>query len=154
MFVPSATRASRSSKLRFLLSRSDRLARNLAYRVAIRSYLAKLDIRLVSMSEQLDESTSGQLIEHITDSLAEFYSANLAGEVRKGLTQRVKQGGWPRHVHTREDKANRRALGALSSCALTLGLRLRQIILKMSPPTGRLAVICMPGPLLLDVCGT
>lgn len=32
-----------------------------------------------------DESVSGKLIENIMASLAEFYSANLAEEVRKGL---------------------------------------------------------------------
>jgi DNA invertase Pin-like site-specific DNA recombinase len=27
--------------------------------------------------------------------MAEFYSANLAGEIRKGMTQKAKMGGWP-----------------------------------------------------------
>jgi hypothetical protein len=27
--------------------------------------------------------------------MAEFYSANLAAEIRKGMTQKAKQGGWP-----------------------------------------------------------
>ena len=51
--------------------------------MAIRAVLAKENVRLVSVI--LDDSTSGQLVEHIMASLAEFYSANLAEEVRKGL---------------------------------------------------------------------
>jgi DNA invertase Pin-like site-specific DNA recombinase len=78
-----------------LVHKIDRLARNLADHVAIRSYLAKSGVRLVSMCEQVDQSTSGQLVENIMASLAEFYSANLSEEVRKGLGQRVKRGGWP-----------------------------------------------------------
>lgn len=78
-----------------LVHKLDRLARNLADHVAIRSYMAKYKVRLVSVTENLDDSTSGQLVEHIMASLAEFYSANLADEVRKGLAERVKQGGWP-----------------------------------------------------------
>jgi DNA invertase Pin-like site-specific DNA recombinase len=78
-----------------LVHKLDRLARNLADHVAIRSYLTKAKVRLVSVTENLDDSTSGQLVEHIMASLAEFYSANLADEVRKGLAERVKQGGWP-----------------------------------------------------------
>lgn len=77
----------------------DRLARNIADHVAIRAVLSKCGIRLVSVSENLDdESVSGKLIENIMASLAEFYSANLSDEVRKGLTQRVRQGGWPHMV--------------------------------------------------------
>ena len=83
-----------------LVHKLDRLARNLADHVAIRSYLASCKVRLVSVTENLDDSTSGQLVEHIMASLAEFYSANLADEVRKGLAERIKQGGWP-HLHPR-----------------------------------------------------
>jgi len=73
----------------------DRLARNLADHVAIRALLSKQGVRLVSVTENLDDSVSGQLVEHIMASIAEFYSANLGEEVKKGMRQKVVQGGWP-----------------------------------------------------------
>lgn len=78
-----------------LVHKLDRLARNLADHLAIRSYLTQHKIRLVSVTENVDDSVSGQLVEHLMASLAEFYSANLGEEVRKGLTERIRQGGWP-----------------------------------------------------------
>jgi len=78
-----------------IVHKIDRLARNLADHVAIRSLLSKHGVKLVSVTENLDDSTSGQLVEHIMASLAEFYSANLGEEVRKGMRQKVRQGGWP-----------------------------------------------------------
>ena len=46
----------------------------------------------MSVSENLEDSTSGQLVEHIMASIAEFYSANLAEEVRKGLAEALAEG--------------------------------------------------------------
>lgn len=78
-----------------IVHKLDRLARSVADHVAIRTLLAKHKVRLVSVSENLDDSTSGQLVEHIMAAIAEFYSANLGDEVRKGMKQKVLQGGWP-----------------------------------------------------------
>jgi len=78
-----------------LVHKIDRLARNLADHLAIRSVLNRANIRLVSVTESLDDSFSGQLVERILASIAEFYSSNLGQEVRKGLTEKVRQGGWP-----------------------------------------------------------
>jgi site-specific DNA recombinase len=52
-------------------------------------------VRLVSVSENLEDSVSGRLVENIKAAIAEFYSANLAEEVKKAMRQRVRQGGWP-----------------------------------------------------------
>jgi DNA invertase Pin-like site-specific DNA recombinase len=73
----------------------DRLARNIEDHVAIRAALRRAGVRLVSVSENLEETASGKLVEGIHALMAEFYSANLAAEVRKGMTQKAKQGGWP-----------------------------------------------------------
>ena len=43
----------------------------------------------------LDETASGRLVEGIHALMAEFYSANLAAEVRKGMGQKAKLGGYP-----------------------------------------------------------
>jgi site-specific DNA recombinase len=68
-----------------IVHKLDRLARNLADHVAIRGVLSKHGVKLVSVTENLDDSVSGQLVEHIMASIAEFYSANLGEEVKKGI---------------------------------------------------------------------
>jgi site-specific DNA recombinase len=73
----------------------DRLARNIEDHVAIRAGLRKAGVQLVSVTENIEESASGKLVEGIHALMAEFYSANLATEVRKGMTQKAKQGLWP-----------------------------------------------------------
>ena len=73
----------------------DRMARNIDDHVAIRAALKRAGVRLASVVENVDESVSGQLIENIMASIAQFYSGNLADEVRKGMRQKVLTGGWP-----------------------------------------------------------
>lgn len=73
----------------------DRLARNLEDHVTVRARLKKVGIVLVSATEALEETPSGKLVEGILASIAEFYSANLSQEVRKGMLQKVRNGGWP-----------------------------------------------------------
>ena len=73
----------------------DRLARNLEDHAAIRAILRKYKVQFVSVTENLEDSASGKLVEGILASIAEFYSANLSSEVKKGMRQMVKQGGWP-----------------------------------------------------------
>ena len=73
----------------------DRLARNLEDHVAIRALLRRRGVTLVSVTENLEETASGRLVEGIHALMAEFYSANLASEIRKGMTQKAKMGGWP-----------------------------------------------------------
>ena len=73
----------------------DRLARNLEDHVAVRAQLRKLGVQLTSVTESLEDSASGKLVEGIMASIAEFYSANLAQEVKKGMTEKARRGGWP-----------------------------------------------------------
>ena len=73
----------------------DRLARSMEDHVAIRAALRRAGVQLVSVSENIEETASGRLVEGIHALMAEFYSANLAGEIRKGMTQKAKMGGWP-----------------------------------------------------------
>ena len=73
----------------------DRLARNLADYAAIKARMKKLGIRVVSVSEGFEETPSGRLVESIMATIAEFYSDNLGQEVRKGMQQKLQNGGWP-----------------------------------------------------------
>ncbi len=78
----------------------DRLARNMEDHVAIRALLRRRGVALVSVTENLDETASGRLVEGIHALMAEFYSANLAAEVRKGMGQKAKLGGYPHKALT------------------------------------------------------
>jgi DNA invertase Pin-like site-specific DNA recombinase len=73
----------------------DRLARNRADDVEITLSLRQAGAQLVSATENIDETPSGMLLHGIMSSIAEFYSQNLAAEVIKGLTQKVRKGGTP-----------------------------------------------------------
>jgi DNA invertase Pin-like site-specific DNA recombinase len=73
----------------------DRLARSMEDHVAIRAALRRSGVQLASVTENIEETASGRLVEGIHALMAEFYSANLAGEIRKGMTQKAKMGGWP-----------------------------------------------------------
>jgi site-specific DNA recombinase len=73
----------------------DRLARNMEDHIAIRTLLRRRGVTLVSVTENLDETASGRLVEGIHALMAEFHSANLANEVRKGMRQKAKSGGYP-----------------------------------------------------------
>jgi site-specific DNA recombinase len=73
----------------------DRLARSMEDHVAIRAALRRGGVQLVSVTENIEETASGRLVEGIHALMAEFYSANLAGEIRKGMIQKAKMGGWP-----------------------------------------------------------
>ena len=73
----------------------DRLARNMEDHIAIRALLRRRGVALVSVTENLDDTASGRLVEGIHALMAEFYSANLAAEVRKGMGQKAKLGGYP-----------------------------------------------------------
>jgi site-specific DNA recombinase len=76
-----------------IVHKVDRLARNRADDVEINLALTKAGVRLISATENIDETPSGMLLHGIMSSIAEFYSRNLANEVLKGLTQKARSGG-------------------------------------------------------------
>lgn len=78
-----------------IVHKVDRLARNRADDVAIVMQLRSHGAQLVSATENIDETPSGLLLHGIMSSIAEFYSQNLATEIKKGSTQKAKKGGTP-----------------------------------------------------------
>ena len=56
---------------------------------------AAAGVALVSVTENVEETASGRLVEGIHALMAEFYSANLASEIKKGMSQKAKLGGFP-----------------------------------------------------------
>jgi site-specific DNA recombinase len=78
-----------------LVHKVDRLARNVYDHATIKALLKQHAIRLASVVENMDDSITGQLVENIMASIADFYSANLGEEVKKGMTAKIQRGEWP-----------------------------------------------------------
>ncbi len=78
-----------------VIHKIDRLARNAEDHYAIKAILRSHNVALVSVSENIDDSASGMLVEGIMAVLADYYSKNLGKEAQKGMLQKAKQGGWP-----------------------------------------------------------
>ena len=71
----------------------DRLARNRADDVEINRAFEDAGVRLVSTSENIDQTPGGMLLHGIMSNIAEFYSRNLANEVIKGMGEKARNGG-------------------------------------------------------------
>lgn len=78
-----------------IVHKIDRLARNRADDVTVTNQILATGAHLVSTSEAISNTPSGQLLHGIMASIAEFYSRNLATEVMKGMRQKAIQGGTP-----------------------------------------------------------
>jgi DNA invertase Pin-like site-specific DNA recombinase len=78
-----------------LVHKIDRFARKVFDHSSMKELFKKHGVRLASVVEHIDDSASGQLVENIMASFAEFHSTNLADEVKKGMRQKVIRGGWP-----------------------------------------------------------
>lgn len=73
----------------------DRLARNIKDYATVREMLEKAGVQLVSVTEGLEATASGKMVEGMLAVVAEWYSNNLSGEIRKGQAQKLREGGWP-----------------------------------------------------------
>lgn len=78
-----------------VMHKFDGFARNAGDHLTLKAVLRRLGVRLVSVSEPVEEDPTGKLIEGLLAVLNEHYSDNLAVEVRKGMGQKAKNGGWP-----------------------------------------------------------
>ncbi len=69
-----------------------RLTRKREHAVAFKSMLRRKGIRVVSITEHADDSPTGKLMEAIIESVDEFYSENLAEEVKRGMREAASRG--------------------------------------------------------------
>ena len=76
-----------------IVHKLDRLARNRADDVEINRAFEEAGVRLVSTSENIDQTPGGMLLHGIMSSIAEFYSRNLANEVIKRMGEKARNGG-------------------------------------------------------------
>lgn len=78
-----------------IVHKVDRLARNRYDDATITYALHEAGVELVSVTENIDRTPVGRFMHAIVAANAEFYSANLAAEAKKGLVQKAKMGGTP-----------------------------------------------------------
>jgi len=79
----------------------DRFSRSLRDTIAYLGQLADHGIGFVSIQERFDYTRpEGRLQMHILAALAQWYSENLGFEIKKGLSQRAREGLWLGHLST------------------------------------------------------
>jgi site-specific DNA recombinase len=78
-----------------IVHKVDRLARNRYDDAMITYALHEAGVALVSVTENIDSTPVGAFMHAIVAANAEFYSANLAAEAKKGQVQKAKLGGTP-----------------------------------------------------------
>ena len=77
-----------------LVWKFSRFTRKREHAVAFKSMLRRKGIRVVSITEHADDSSTGKLMEAIIESVDEFYSENLAEEVYRGMREAASRGFW------------------------------------------------------------
>jgi DNA invertase Pin-like site-specific DNA recombinase len=75
-----------------LVWKMSRFARNREDSIIYKSLLRKQGIQVVSINEPLEDTPSGRLLEGIIEVLDEFYSANLAQDVTRGMRESASRG--------------------------------------------------------------
>ena len=75
-----------------LVYKYSRFTRNREDSIVYKSLLRKYGVRVISMTEPFEDTPTGKLMEAIIESLDEFYSANLAQEVLRGMRESASRG--------------------------------------------------------------
>ncbi len=78
-----------------ILWKVDRFARNRRDDANMLFEIELAGARLISATENIDQTPAGRLMHGMLASFAEYYSRNLANEVIKGATEKAKRGGTP-----------------------------------------------------------
>lgn len=78
-----------------LVWKLSRFARNREDSVIYKSVLRKHGVQVISISERVDDSPAGLLLEGVIEVIDEFYSANLSQDARRGLRETVSRGFFP-----------------------------------------------------------
>ena len=77
-----------------LVWKFSRFTRMREHAVAYKSMLRRRGIRVVSITEQADDTAAGRLLEGIIETIDEFYSENLAQDVIRGMREAASRGFW------------------------------------------------------------
>lgn len=75
-----------------LVHKFNRFARNKFDSALYKKKLRDIDVKVVSVSQKIDDTPEGELLEGFLETIDQYYSANLAAEVRKGLRENALKG--------------------------------------------------------------
>lgn len=75
-----------------LVHKFNRFARNKYDSALYKKKLKDVGIKVVSVSQKIDDTPEGELLEGFLETIDQYYSANLAVEVRKGLRENALKG--------------------------------------------------------------
>ena len=75
-----------------LVHKFNRFARNKFDSALYKKKLRDIDIKVVSVTQKIDDTPEGELLEGFLETIDQYYSANLAVEVRKGLKENALKG--------------------------------------------------------------
>lgn len=76
-----------------LVHKFDRFARNREDSVVYKSLLrSKCGIKVISITEHMEDDKFSIILESMLEAMAEFYSINLSEEVKKGMTEKATRG--------------------------------------------------------------
>lgn len=78
-----------------LVHKFDRFARSREDSVVYKSLLKKeCGVKVVSITESIEDDKFSVILEAMLEAMAEYYSLNLADEVKKGMTEKALRGEW------------------------------------------------------------
>lgn len=78
-----------------IVHKIDRFSRNNLDFYTYKAILKREGVRLISVTENIEETPAGEFLENIVVAMAQFYSSNLAEEVLKGMKEKFQRGEWP-----------------------------------------------------------
>lgn len=78
-----------------LVHKLDRFSRNTTDHTAVRAALLKVGVKLRSVSESIDDSPAGKLMENIFSSIAQFDNDVRSERTKAGMLEKLRQGHWP-----------------------------------------------------------
>ena len=73
----------------------DRFARNRYDSAVYKRTLKKHGVRVISVKENITDSPEGVILEGLLESMAEYYSANLSENIKRGKAESVRKGLFP-----------------------------------------------------------
>ena len=74
-----------------LVYKLDRFARNRYDSAMYKNMLKKHNIKVISIKENISDSPEGIILESVLEGMAEYYSANLSQNIKRGMTENALQ---------------------------------------------------------------
>ena len=75
-----------------LIWKYSRFARSRQDSIIFKAMLRRIGVQVISITEPIDDSATGRLMEAIIEALDEFYSANLGDEITRGMRESASRG--------------------------------------------------------------